>query len=134
MSLTITALYAGLAGLLLLMLAANVVRLRRARRIGIGDGGDPQLTRAIRAHANAIENVPVVLLLMALAEAGGQPGWLLHGLGLALVLGRVLHAWGLTGSAGLSLGRFVGMLLTWASLAGGALAALQVGLAALRFG
>ena len=44
---------------------------------------------------------------------GGSAAWL-HGLGIALVIGRLAHAQGLSQSAGTSAGRLVGNVLTWA--------------------
>lgn len=115
-ALPITSLYAALCGLLLLVLSARVVFLRRSARIGIGTGDHPDLTRRIRVHGNAIETMPMVLILLALSEAGSAPVWLLHACGAGFVLSRVLHAIGLTQSAGYSVGRFWGTLLTWMAL------------------
>jgi uncharacterized membrane protein YecN with MAPEG domain len=112
----IAALYAGLIGVLLLVLAALVSRLRRARRVSLGDGGDRDLARAIRVHGNAVEwAVPGVLLLLV-AELNRASPLLLHLCGIALVVGRVLHAIGLTRTAGVSFGRFVGSAASWTAL------------------
>ena len=122
----ITALYAALGVLVLLGLAVRVSWVRRARGINLGDGGAPDLQRAIRAHANAAENLPLALILLLVVELAGAAAWLLHGAGAALVIGRVLHGWGLNRSAGASFGRVAGMALTWGVmglLAGCALAA-----------
>ncbi len=113
MSLTITALYASLAGLLLLFLSFRVVRWRRKLSVGLGDGGQENLLRAQRTQANFIEYVPIALILLAAAESQGLPGWLLQTAGAILVLARLLHAWGLSQSSGRSFGRFWGTLLTW---------------------
>jgi len=108
----ITPIYAGLLGLLLLALTASVVRLRGKYKVGIGDGGHPELSRAVRAHANFIEYVPLALILLLILEYRGIPAWALHGLGGSLFLGRVLHAWGLSQRAGTSFGRAIGIVLT----------------------
>jgi uncharacterized membrane protein YecN with MAPEG domain len=113
----ITAFYAALMALWLLVLAAPISRLRHKERIGIGDGGNTDLARAIRVHANAVEWVPPVLLLMLLAELNRAPTFLLHGCGVALIVGRLLHAHGLSRNAWHSTGRFWGTGLTWATLA-----------------
>ncbi len=113
MSLTITALYASLAGLLLLFLSFRVVRWRRKLSVGLGDGGQENLLRAQRTQANFIEYVPIALILLAVAESQGLPGWLLQTAGAILVLARLLHAWGLSQSSGRSFGRYWGTLLTW---------------------
>ena len=121
----VTAGYAALCALVLLALAVRVSWVRRARGINLGDGGDPDLQGAIRAHANAAENLPLGLILLLLVEMAGAAAWLLHGAGAALLIGRVLHGWGLNRSAGASFGRVAGMILTWGvmgALAGTALA------------
>ncbi len=105
-------------------LAARIVPLRRRYRIGLGDGGNRDLTRAIRIHANLVEHAPLALILMAACELSGAPPWLLHGLAVALVAGRGLHVLGLSRSTGISFGRTAGMALTWSVLLVGALAAL----------
>ena len=71
----IAALYAGLIGLLLLALAARISGLRRQRKIGLGDGGDPLLLRAIRAHGNTVEwGVPAIVLLLVADLTRASPG------------------------------------------------------------
>jgi uncharacterized protein len=109
----ITALYAGLLGLLMLVLALRVVAVRRATSIGLGDGGNALLFSRIRIHGNAAEYVPLALVLMLILELNGASAWWLHVLGIALVVGRIAHAQGLTLSSGVSPGRFVGNVLTW---------------------
>lgn len=125
---TVTLLYAGLSGLLLLALSFRVVGLRRKHRIGLGTGDEPALERAVRVHANFCEYVPLALVLLLVLElSAALPALVLHALGLMLVIGRILHALGLSRSAGTSSGRFVGTLLTWLMIAISAL--LAAGLA-----
>ncbi|MCK9366392.1 MAG: MAPEG family protein [Metallibacterium scheffleri] len=109
----ITGFYAALATLLVLVLAARIVWLRNVRKIGLGDGGDPQLARAIRVHANAVEYLPLALLLLLVLELQHTAALWLNVFGIALIVARVLHAFGLSGSSGYSFGRGVGILLTW---------------------
>jgi len=115
MSLTITMFHAALLALVLLALSVQVVRLRRQLHVGLGSGGNETLDRAVRAQANFAEYVPLALLLLALVEAGtAAPAWLVHALGGALVIGRVMHGFfGVNRSAGISFGRFWGTALTW---------------------
>ena len=126
----ITAIYAAIIAVLAVILAARIVPLRRSRRVGLGDGGDRELTRAIRIHANLVEHAPLALILMAACELNGAPAWLLHGLGVALVAGRGLHVLGLSRSTGISFGRTAGTALSWSVLLVGALAAVILALAA----
>jgi len=122
----ITLLFAGVLTLLLLALSANVSRWRRRAQMGIGDGGHAELARAIRVQGNFVEYVPLALLLLALLEIAGTPrAWLLAG-GSALLAGRLLHAWGLSRHAGVSIGRFVGTALTWGMMFAAALGALWI--------
>ena len=95
MFLPATSLYAGLLGLMLVLLSALVIRVRIRARVSLGDGGDDALVRAIRAQANFAEYTPMALVLIALAEIQGAPGWVIHLLGLTLLAGRVAHAVGL---------------------------------------
>jgi len=111
----LTALWTAFAALLVLGLVLRVIFLRWTRRVGIGDGGDKTLARAIRIHGNAIETLPIALLLMLVVELGGGPPALLHGCGAALLLGRLAHAWGLSQTGGVSPGRFLGTL-SWATV------------------
>lgn len=104
--------YIALLTLLVLLLAMRVMWLRNTRRVGLGTGGDPDLTRAIRVHANAVEYVPLALLmLVALAFEQTRNTWL-HVFGITLVVARVLHAFGLSAYAGRSFGRVLGAGLT----------------------
>ncbi|MDZ7791163.1 MAG: MAPEG family protein [Xanthomonadales bacterium] len=122
MALTITMFYAGLLVLLYLALSLQVIRLRRTLQVGLGSGGNEVLDRAVRAHANFAEYVPLGLLLLALIEIGtAAPGWLVHLLGLTLLVGRLMHGLiGLNRSSGYSVGRFWGTCLTWLVFAAGA--------------
>jgi hypothetical protein len=112
----LTGLYAALCALLVFVLSLRIALLRKRLRIGIGDGGDAALARAIRAQANAIEYVPLVLVMLLIAENNGATAAFVHACGAGLLVARVLHAVGLSGTAGVSFGRFWGILLTWAIL------------------
>jgi hypothetical protein len=112
----LTGLYAALCALLVFALSLRIALLRKRLRIGIGDGGDAGLARAIRAQANAIEYVPLLLVMLLIAENNGAGVAFVHACGVGLLLARLLHAVGLSGSAGVSFGRFWGILLTWAIL------------------
>ena len=127
MTVATTALYAGLSGLLMLALAAMVVRERWRARVGHGDGGDPRLARAIAVHRNAVEYVPLALVLLLVAELNLLGEAWLHLAGGALLVGRMLHAIGLWHASGTSPGRLYGTLLTWLVIA--ALAVFDVAVA-----
>lgn len=96
---------------MLLVLSVRIIAVRHARRLPMGDGGDEDLARRVRAHGNFIEYAPLALLLMSFAEAVTYPAWLVHGLGIALVVGRAAHAWSMTAQN--IAARTVGMMLTF---------------------
>lgn len=122
--LSITAIYASLLALLLLVLTARVIRHRRSERVAIGDGGDEDLTWRIRAHANCAEYVPIGVVLLALVELQGAPGFAVHLLGIALLVGRILHGIGLSVRPQIMMLRVQGMLLTLIMIAVSALGLL----------
>jgi uncharacterized membrane protein YecN with MAPEG domain len=104
--------YVALGALLILVLAARVMWLRNTRRVGLGSGGDADLGRAIRVHANAVEYLPIALLLLVLLALEQTPSGLLHLFGALLIVGRILHAIGLSSASGRSFGRMAGIGLT----------------------
>jgi uncharacterized membrane protein YecN with MAPEG domain len=96
---------AGLLGLLAVSLTVSVGRLRMQKKIYLGDGGDPEMLAAIRAHGNFMEFVPLCLLLIYVVS-DFYTFWYVAVLSLALLLSRVLHAGGLLGF--IPLGRTLG--------------------------
>ncbi len=131
----ITALYAGLLAVLFLVLSARTIGARRAAKVEIGtsrrgEDEDRELLRRVRVHANFAEYTPMALLLIGLAESMKAPGLLLHGLGIALVVGRIIHAYGLSQTPHVMALRVGGMVLTLTVIA--IAAALCVYLGAVR--
>lgn len=99
-----------------IILAARVIRYRRSKLISIGDGGSEEIGRAIRAHGNFAEYVPYTMLLLFLLEVQDAPKWQPFVCASLLLIGRVLHARGLTVVKDRKLPfRFWGMLLTFTS-------------------
>ena len=113
----ITGLYAAIAALLVVIFGVRVSLRRRAIKVGIGNGGDSILAQRVRAHANAIEYLPLALILLLILELNQTQPLLLHVFGCMLIAGRLLHAYGLSSSPALTPGRAVGMVLTWAVIA-----------------
>ena len=93
MNIPVTSLYAALLAALYLWLTFRVIRFRRSQQVDMGTGESRLLERYVRAHGNFAEYAPFALLLLGLLETGGRPFWLLHLLGLALLAGRLAHAW-----------------------------------------
>ena len=116
-SLSITSLYLSLLGLLYIVLAFRTIKMRYRFKTGIGDGGHEPLSQAIRVHGNFSEYTPITMLLLACAEINGSPVMLLHSVGAAFFVGRVLHSIGITKSIGPTNFRFIGMMLSFLSIA-----------------
>lgn len=111
--LQITAIYASLLALIIIKLSFNVVSFRRKNRVDLGDGGDAEGIRHIRAHQNTLEYIPITLILFAAYELNNGNHLLLHGFGIALVFARIIYPLGLVSTKGKSFGRFYGTLITW---------------------
>ena len=116
-ALPITGLYGGLLGLIVIPLSLHVVLNRYRAKIGIFDGGDEQLGKAIRVHGNFTEHVPLALILMLLAELNDGTPEMMHILGMVLLGSRLFHVYGLSMSVGQSVGRFLGVMGTWGVIA-----------------
>lgn len=108
MTLEITPLYAMPLALMLFLLWLNVVKRRGTAEVSIGFGNDATLHENIRKHGNFIEFVPLVLVIMALAELRGGNGTALHAAGILLVVSRVLHPFGLHHDRSMHVLRIVG--------------------------
>jgi len=114
--LQITAFYAALLAILFLVLSVRVITLRQESRVEFEHGGDLELRRRIRAHANFAEYVPLTLVLMGLAESMSPPDIVVHLCGLLLLGGRLLHAYGISRTPPVMRYRVYGMVLTMAAL------------------
>jgi len=110
------ALWSGLLILLMLVLSGIVVSGRRRHLVSFGDGGNPDLMAASRAFGNCAEYATPGMIAMLLLAAVGAPVLMVHGVVAPLLVGRIVHALGLLFQTGPSLGRVIGMLLTWVAL------------------
>ncbi len=88
-----TGIYAALNMAILIWIGLATGRLRGRHKVAIGDGGVPHLTRIMRGHANAAENIPMFFVMFILAVLAGMPMVAIHAFGVGFTLGRVLHAW-----------------------------------------
>ena len=110
--LALTSRYAGALTLFYMVLVMAVIMRRATAGVSLGGGSDALLETRIRAHGNFAENAPFCLLLMALLELGGTvPSWVLHALGVTLVVGRLLHAYAFWGTTPVMAGRIAGVAL-----------------------
>lgn len=112
----LTPVYAAILALVFVFLSVRTLRLRQKKRIIIGSQDDQQLARAIRAHSNFAEYTPIALILIYMLEAQTQSTVLIHILGLALIAGRLIHAFGISQITENIRFRVAGMALTFACI------------------
>ena len=112
-ALPVTSLVALPMTLLMVGLACRVAMLRIKNKIGLGVGSNKTLAMAMAAHGNAVENIPLALLLFALAERQAANNLLISVCGVVFILARLINAWGVSRHAGQSVGRFYGIIFSW---------------------
>jgi uncharacterized protein len=112
----VTPFYAGLLALLFLVLSVRV-SLHRQSGVTLGDGGDARLLRVIRGHGNFAEYVPLILVMMVMLEIDRTSIYVLHALGIVLLIGRALHGYALSFTQRYKFGRVFGIGSTWVVLA-----------------
>lgn len=93
---TVTPFYAAILAFMLIFLSFRTLLLRRRLGIGTGTGNHENLARAIRAHANFIEYVPLTIILVFFLEALTGSTLRVHVICLVLIVGRLLHAYGIS--------------------------------------
>ena len=113
MAFDVTGLYAAVLGLMMIALQTLVIAARAKYDVLFGDAGEMRMILPIRRHGNFVEHVPMVLILMALAEAQGLSAPWLHGAGLLLVASRAAHPFGLAETKKVLPIRVVGTAGTW---------------------
>jgi len=125
--LPVTLAAAAAAAILNIWLMVRIGQVRSAAKVFVGDDGDENVIRRMRAQANFVENTPFVLILIAAIELSGKGGqWLAYVAGL-FILARVAHAFGMDGGA-LGKGRTIGTIVSMLTLVGlGIYAALVAG-------
>ncbi|NOC84094.1 MULTISPECIES: MAPEG family protein [Ruegeria] len=126
--LAITPIYAALIAILYVALSVKVILQRRSDKISVGDGGSKLMIKAIRTHSNCAEYAPIALLLIAMVELQGAGGLLVHILGLMLLAGRLLHAYGFGRTPQIVILRQAGMSLTFLAILVAAIANLILAL------
>lgn len=111
-----SAVYASIGAFIIVWLSLNVIKVRTAKNIILGDGEDDELIAAIAAQLNAVEYIPIALLLLFALEYNNAHLILVHILGIALIVGRIIHAKGLLSSVLKT--RVLGMQITiWTIIA-----------------
>lgn len=110
----ITALYAALLALLMMWLAVQVIKQRRKNKVAYADGGIEGLQIARSAQGNAVDSIPITVILLALLEMNGANVLLIHGLGILFLVARIVHARAILAQD--LKGRIMGMKLTFATM------------------
>jgi uncharacterized protein len=116
MPVAITAIYASILALLLTALAINVTVHRNKLGVLFGDGGKPQMIRMIRVHGNSAEYIPIGIVLMGLYELNHGLPIALHVTGIVLIAARLIYIGGVWNADGVTAGRGIGIVLTWATI------------------
>jgi len=111
-SIAITSMYAGLLGIMFIIITLRIVVCRNKKKISLGDGEDRELGKLIRGHGNFIETVPLALVLLLMLELQGAAPTTLHVLGIVFLAGRVLHYLRLTSILKNMWFRVAGMVMT----------------------
>jgi uncharacterized membrane protein YecN with MAPEG domain len=114
--LLITSIIASALTMIFVKLSFAVIGLRRKNKVGLGSGGHEDLERAIRAQGNFAEYVPLGIILIACLELNGAPWWLVALPGIALILGRLIHAKGIYTPPPDFSKRVLGMKFTFSTL------------------
>jgi hypothetical protein len=114
--LSITPIYAAILAIVYIALSVWVINTRRGEKISYGDSGNGTMLKAIRTHSNFAEYAPFGVLLIAMVELQGASGLLVNLLGLCLLAGRVLHAYGFGKTPQIVILRQLGMGLTFTSI------------------
>ncbi len=124
----ITTIFLALFALLFVFLSFRVSSQRGRAGVTLGDGGDQELQRAIRAHGNFAEYAPLLLFVMWMIEYNTGAEWLVWLFGLVILGGRLAHAYGMLTPSFPVMPRFAGMIATYAPLVLGAFYLLFVAL------
>jgi uncharacterized membrane protein YecN with MAPEG domain len=128
--LQVTSIIAAVLTIIFIRLSFAVIGLRTKNKVGLGNGGNEELERAIRAQGNFAEYVPFGLILIACLELNGAPWWLVAIPGITLITGRLIHAKGINVPPPDFSKRILGMKFTFMTLI--ALVALNLGWSAYK--
>lgn len=115
-ALPVTTMTVGILGVLAVLLSINVIRHRGRSQISLDPTPDPGLHVAVRIFGNFTEYVPIALIVLAVAEinkTGTTILWVISGL---IVVGRLIHIFGLKVDKPLTIARVVGILFSWVSI------------------
>jgi uncharacterized protein len=112
----IVPLYAAALSFLFVYLSIRTIRMRRILKIGIGHAENEKMLRAMRVHSNFAEYVPLAIILLFFVEAANAHPAIVHGLCSLLLIGRCLHAYGVSQANEKFVFRVTGMAFTFTSI------------------
>ena len=112
--------YAACLALMFVFISIRVISIRRRAGIALGTRRNVELLRATRVQANFAEYVPLALILLSFVEMASPPQFV-HTLAVALIAGRLCHAYGVSREPEDFRYRVIGMSITFAVLAASAL-------------
>ena len=112
----VTPIYAAILGFVFVAISVRTILVRRKLQVAIGDGDQPLLARAARVHANFAEYVPLSLILIYFLETYSVSKLWIHLLCITLVIGRVIHAFGVSQAKENYRYRVTGMALTFTAI------------------
>ena len=116
MAIPVTAALTGFCGVLLVGLATRISMLRMRHKVPFGDGGNTELMRSIRVHANTAEHAPIFILLSLVYEYTRGSTTFLTAIVSAFVLARIAFTVGILGR-GLHQARMAGATVTYVAQA-----------------
>lgn len=103
--------------LLLIWLGWKVVQVRQREKIGLGDGGNENMLRAMRIQANLTEYAPMFFIGLFALAVMDMSIYIINGLGGVFTIARYAHGLNFHNpKGGTPLGRFYGTLFTWISV------------------
>ncbi len=108
----ITALFAAILALIFFYHSLRTINGRRETKTNLGTGDSDVMLRRVRIHGNFAEYIPFLLIILGLLEQAALPSWFLYTFGGVVVIGRLLHAYGLWSPATPGWARTWGMQLT----------------------
>ena len=88
---SVTLIFAAIFGFMHVVFTLRVGNYRFKSKISLGDGGDRELLKRVRAQGNFIENVPIALLLILLNDLDGAEDNTLMLMGSILLISRLTH-------------------------------------------
>ena len=115
----ITLITTGILGILFFIHSIRTIAGRKLTKTNLGDGGTDLMVRRIRIHGNFAEYIPFLLLVLLLLEIRQTATSALVAYASMLIVGRVLHFYGLYSQESPMWARVSGMHLTlWPLLVG----------------